>query len=161
MTWLHCFAKWINTERLNILLAALNILLAALTLFMAWVAFKLSRRTLTYMKERDFELDTRNGWIEIHKAMVNLRTLGALVRFPSSLGSYSQSMGHADAVVENYTLARSQLLGQLDRLNDDPLLDQISEFLKANLLTQDWQTDRFEKRFDTFAQQVALKSRPK
>jgi hypothetical protein len=153
--------KWITTERLNILLAVLTLLLAALTLFLAWVAYKLSERTLSYMKDRDFELDTRNGWVEIHKAMVALRTHGALAVFPGPTGEYGLPGTNAADLVANYTLARTQLLGQLDRLNDDPLLVQISEFLNANLLSKDWQTERFENQFDEFVHQVALKARPK
>ena len=144
---------------MNILLAALNILLASLTLLLAWVAFKLSHRTLSYMKDRDLELDTRNGWIEIHKAMVALRTHGAVIRVGSA-GAYGPLSNAADAIT-NFTLARSQLIGQLDRLNDDPLLVEISEFLLSNLLSNDWQTTAFEERFDAFAKQVALKARPK
>ena len=153
-------SKWITAERLNILLAVLTLLLAALTLFLAWVAYKLSQRTLSYMRERDLELDTRNGWIEIHKAMVALRTHGALAVLPSAMDDYVSLGTNPADVIANYTLARSQLLGQLDRLNDDPLLVQISEFLNANLLSKDWQTERFEKQFDAFVHQVALKARP-
>lgn len=147
----------ITTEQLNILLALLTVLLAALTLLLAWVTYKLGQRTLSYMEDRDLELDTRNGWIEIHKAMINLRTQGAFVR----LGGFGPFGGNADEIIGTYTLARTQLLGQLDRLNDDPLLLQISEFMNANLLTRDWETDEFEKAFDGFVQQVAFKSRPK
>jgi hypothetical protein len=152
--------SWITTERLNILLAVLTLLLAALTLFLAWVAYKLSQRTLSYMRDRDLELDTRNGWIEIHKAMIALRTHGALIMLPSVMGGYGPVTDMADSIT-NYTTARSQLLGQLDRLNDDPLLVQISEFMNAHLLSQDWQTKAFENQFDAFAKQVALKARPK
>jgi hypothetical protein len=161
MSCLHSLANWVNTERLNILLAALNILLAALTLFMAWVTFKLGHRTLSYMKDRDFELDTRNGWIEIHKAMLNLRVHRSFIMLPNLMGAYGPFGGNMEESIANYTLARSQLLGQLDRLNDDPLLIQISEFLNANLLTKDWQTERFERQFDAFVHQVAFKARPK
>ena len=157
MNFLHRLGDWITGERLNIVLAVLAVLLAALTLLLAWVTYKLSQRTLSYTKDRDFELDTRNGWIEIHKAMINLRTHGASVR----LGGYGPFGGNADKMIVDYTLARSQLLGQLDRLNDDPLLVQISEFINANLLTRDWQTDRYEKAFDDFVHQVAFKARPK
>jgi hypothetical protein len=144
--------KWITAERLNILLAVLTLLLAALTLFLAWVAYKLSERTLSYMKDRDLELDTRNGWIEIHKAMIALRTHGALVMLPSAIGAYGPLTDPGEAIT-NYTTARSQLLGQLDRLNDDPLLVQISEFMNAHLLSRDWQTKAFEDQFDAFAKQ--------
>jgi hypothetical protein len=160
MHFLCHLGKWITAERLNILLAILTVLLAALTLFLAWVAYKLSERTLSYMKDRDLELDTRNGWIEIHKAMIALRTHGALVMLPSVMGGYGPSTDPVDTIT-NYTMARSQLLGQLDRLNDDPLLVQISEFMNAHLLSKDWQTKAFEERFDMFAKQVALKARPK
>lgn len=157
MNSLYHLGKWITAERLNILLAVLAVLLAALTLLLAWVTYKLGQRTLSYMKDRDLELDTRNGWTEIHKAMINLRTQGAFVR----LGGFGPFGGNADKMIADYTLARSQLLGQLDRLNDDPLLVQISEFMNANLLTRDWQTEQYEKAFDAFVHQVAFKSRPK
>ena len=48
-----------------------------------------------------------------------------------------------------------------DRLNDDPLLEEISEFLNAHLLSKDWQTRAFEEKFDAFIHQAALKARPK
>lgn len=161
MSCLHSFANWVNTERLNLLLAALNIMLAALTLFMAWVTVKLSRRTLSYMRDRDLELDTRNGWIEIHKAMINLRVQVDFVILQSKVGPPSPLGSNMRDVIEKYTLASSQLLGQLDRLNDDPLLVQISEFLNANILAKDWQTEYFLKQYDAFVCQVALKARPK
>jgi hypothetical protein len=155
MYFLCHLGNWITTERLNILLAALAVLLAAVTLLVAWVAYKLSQQTLSYMRDRDLEIDTRNGWIEIHKAMINLRTHRAFIMVPSVMGAYGPFGGNADEMIVNYTLARSQLLGQLDRLNDDPLLLQISEFMNANLLTKDWQTEQFEKAFDNFTHQVA------
>lgn len=161
MRFLCHLGKWVTAERLNILLAALNIMLAAVTVWLAWVAYKLGRISLSYMRDRDLELDTRNGWVEIHKAMVALRTHGALAVFPGPTGEYGLPGTNAADLVANYTLARSQLLGQLDRLNDDPLLVQISGFLNANLLSKDWQTERFENQFDEFVHQVALKARPK
>jgi hypothetical protein len=66
--------------------------------------------------------------------MINLRTQRAFVMFPSPFG------GNANEVITNYTMARSQILGRLDRLNDDSLLIQMSEFLNANLETKYWQT---------------------
>ena len=157
MCFLHWLVRWANTE-------TLNILLALLTLSLAWVTYKLGQRSLSYMKDRDFELDTRNGWIEIHKAMVNLRAHRSFVMLPSvmgPLGAYGPFGGkNTDEVIANYTLANSQLIGQLDRLNDDPLLLEISEFLSANLLSKDWQTEEFANQFDSFKAQVALKARP-
>jgi hypothetical protein len=155
MNSLHFLGNLPKTEWPDILQTVLNLLLAGLTLSLAWVTFKLAKQTLSYTKTRDLELDTRNGWIEIHKAMVNLRVQRAFVMLPSPLG------GNTNEVITNYTLATSQLRGQLDRLNDDPLLIQVSDFLNDNFLTKDWQTERFEKQFDAFVHQVALKSRPK
>jgi hypothetical protein len=155
MACLRSLAKWINTE-------SLNILLAALTLLMAWVTFQLGRRTLSYMRDRDFELDTRNGWIEIHKAMVNLRVQRELIMMHiGSLGGYGAGPSEASERIAAYTLAGSQLLGQLDRLNDDPLLKEISAFLEDNILTKDWQRPEYPVKFDAFAKRVAFKSRPK
>jgi hypothetical protein len=161
---MHCLyylAKWINAERLNILLAALTVLLAVLALVLTKTSIKLGERTLSYMKDRDLELDTRNGWIEIHKAMVALRTHEAIIRVGNAMGAYGQFGTNAADAIANFTLARSQLIGQLDRLNDDPLLAEISGFLLSNLLSNDWQTTAFEERFDVFAKRVALKARPK
>jgi hypothetical protein len=92
--------------------------------------------------------------------MIALRTHGALIMLPGVMGGYGPMTDTADSIT-NYTLARSQLLGQLDRLNDDPLLVEISEFMNAHLLSKDWQTKTFEEQFDNFAKQVALKARPK
>jgi hypothetical protein len=49
----------------------------------------------------------------------------------------------------------------LDRLNDDPLLLKISEFMNSHLLSNEWQTKAFEDQFDAFTKEVALKARPK
>lgn len=143
-----------STENLNLLLAAVTVVLAILAVIVAI-------QTLRYMRGRDLEVDTRNGWIEIHKAMVNLRVQRSLVMLPSVMGGYSAAVTSSADAISNYTLANSQLIGQLDRLNDDPLLEKISEFLNANLLTKDWQTPQYQTEFDKFAKQVALKARPK
>jgi hypothetical protein len=115
------------------------------------------------MRGRDLELDTRNGWIEIPKAMVNLRVQRSSVMLQSgALGAYTASgPNQAEERIRDYTLATAQLHGQLDRLNDDPLVVDLSTFLNENNLTSQWQTTKYEAKFDEFAHSVALKSRPK
>jgi hypothetical protein len=63
--------------------------------------------------------------------------------------------------VRDYTLASAQLRGQLDRLNDDPLIVELALFLDDHKLEAQWQTAEYENTFNSFAQKVALKSRPK
>jgi hypothetical protein len=116
------------------------------------------------MRGRDLELDTRNGWIEIHKAMINLRVQRALVMLQNSaLDAYimTGSPNAAEGPIRDYTLAAAQLRAQLDRLNDDPLIVAIADFLDRNILTAQWQTSEYETRFDAFVHSVAMKSRPK
>jgi hypothetical protein len=57
-------------------------------------------------------------------------------------------------------VATSQLRAQLERLNDDPLLLDTGKFIDENRGMEQWQTDEYQKQFDAFAHQVALKSRP-
>jgi hypothetical protein len=140
----------------------LTLLLGGLTILLAIIAVVIAERTLSYMRGRDLEVDTRNGWIEIHKAMITLRANRAFVMMQwGQMGSYMQGVPNLyEERVKDYTLATAQLRGQLDRLNDDPLLIQISDFLEANILTKDWQKAEYETAFDVFAHQVAKKSRP-
>jgi|HubBroStandDraft_4_1064222.scaffolds.fasta_scaffold08664_4 hypothetical protein len=135
-----------------------NLLLAAAAAVLTMVAVIIASNTLTYMRRRDLELDTRNGWIEIHKAMINLRVQREFVMLRDKLPHYNADAVHDE--VKDYTLASAQLRGQLDRLNDDELLVKISEFLNANQWTQQWQRPEFLPPYDTFVHEVALKARP-
>jgi hypothetical protein len=131
----------------------LTLLLAGLTVLLAIIAIVVARETLSYMRGRDLEVDTRNGWIEIHRAMIRLRVQRAFIMLPNPWGPDPKDS-------RDYTLAAAQLRGQLDRLNDDPLVVEIASFLDDNVLTEKWQQPQYEKAFDTFVHKVAMKSRP-
>jgi hypothetical protein len=140
-----------TTEQLNLLLAS-----AAVVLTLAAVIIALN--TLGYMRDRDLEMDTRNGWVEIHKAMINLRVQREFVMLRERLPYFSGDSEQAE--VKDYTLAAAQLRAQLDRLNDDELILKLAEFLDANVLTAQWQSTAYAPAFDDFVHKVALKSRP-
>jgi hypothetical protein len=141
----------------------LTVLLAAIAVVLALLAYVVASQTFTYMRGRDFDVDTRSGWTEIHKAMVNLRVQrGFVIAQRGAMGGYGP--GGPNPFVErkrDYDLATAQLRGQLDRLNDDPLLAEIGKFLEDNKLMEQWETDEYEKTFDGFADKVAVKARPK
>jgi len=156
-----CLLKWFGSWLLS--KDGLTVLFAGLAVLFGALAFVISLITLTYMRGRDLEVDTRNGWIEIHKAMVNLRVQRMLVMLPAAMMAafgVTAPVNSADSI-KDYTLGAAQLRGQLDRLNDDPLVVEIGNFLDANKATTDWQTAKYETDFDAFAKRVAAKSRPK
>jgi hypothetical protein len=139
----------------------LNLLLACVTVLLAFLATLIAFQTLKYMRGRDAEVDTRNAWIEVHKAMINLRVEWTFVMFQvGQMGSYSSGATNPyDAGVREYTLARAQLRGQLDRVNEsDPLIINLANFLDENLLTARWQTEQYQTTFDGFVHKVAAKS---
>jgi hypothetical protein len=68
-------------------LEQLNLCLGIAALLVAAAAFIVALNTLSYMRSRDLELDIRNGWIEVHKAMVNLRVQRELVLLPMKMTS--------------------------------------------------------------------------
>ena len=144
------------------LFAGLSVLFAALAVLFGYLAWRIGKFTLTYMRGRDLELDTRNGWIAIHKAMINLRVQREFIMAPGRWASIGipAPINPQDSI-KDYTLAAVQLRGQLDRLNDDPVIVKLAEFLDANVLTAQWQTAAYQKDFDTFVHDVAMKSRPK
>jgi hypothetical protein len=142
-----------STENLNLLLATVAVVLTA-------VALVVAIKTLGYMRGRDLEVDTRSGWVKIHKAMINLRVQREFYMSELGMVHVSES-GGIDQGIRDYTLASAQLRSQLDRLNDEPLLIELAGFLDANILTAQWQTDAYEKAFDGFVHKVAFKARPK
>jgi hypothetical protein len=163
----YCFLKWVwtglvNKDILTLLFAGLSVLFAAVAVLFGYLAWRIGKFTLTYMRGRDLELDTRNGWIEIHKAMVNLRVQRMLVMLPGVMATLGvpAPIKSADSI-KDYTLGAAQLRGQLDRLNDDPLIVAIAKFLDENKATPNWQTAKYETDFDAFARDVAMKSRSK
>jgi hypothetical protein len=139
----------------------LTLLFAGLAVLFGFLAYRIGRITLTYMRGRDFELDTRNGWIEIHKAMVNLRVHRELIMLPGKMAAFGVSAPSQPGAIADYSLAAAQLRAQLDRLNDDPLIIELANFLDDNKLTAQWQADEYAQKFDKFVYSVAMKSRPK
>lgn len=151
-----------STECLNLLLASATVILTILAVVLTGIAVKVAIKTLKYMRGRDLEVDTRNGWIAIHIAMINLRVQREFIKLAQSrAGGYMQgSPNPIEARIRDTTLATAQLRSQLDRLNDDPLIIELAAFLDDNQLTAQWQTDAYEKEFDSFVLKVAMKSRP-
>ncbi len=148
---------WVVSE------AVLTLLFAGLAVLFGALAYRISKITLTYMRGRDLELDTRSGWIEIHKAMINLRVQREFVKLArGAMGaSMSGSPNQFEERIRDVILATAQLRSQLDRLNDDPLIIELAAFLDDNKPTMQWQTDAYEQAFDGFVHKVAFKSRPK
>ncbi len=136
--------------------------LTVATVVLAFVAVGVGIGTLQYMRNRDAEVDTRTGWIEIHKSMVNLRVQRTFVLAQrSQMGSYNSSVPNQfEERRRNYVLATAQLQAQLERLNDDPLTLDLVKFLNEHEEMEQWQTDAYEKKFDEFAHKVAVKARP-
>jgi hypothetical protein len=153
----------VSKDVLTVFFAGLAALFGGLAVMLGARAYQVSKITLAYMRGRDLEVDTRTGWIEIHKAMVNLRVQRTLVMLQrGAMGAYSSSAPNPfEERVRDYVLATAQLRGQLDRLNDDPLILELAKFLDDNKLMDQWQMDEYEKQFDAFAQSVAMKSRPR
>ncbi len=155
----HRFLNWVGTEIVS--KDVLTFLFAGLAVLFGFLAYRIGRITLTYMRGRDLELDTRNGWIEIHKAMVNLRVRRELIMLPGKMAAFGVSAPTQPGVIADYTLAAAQLRAQLDRLNDDPLIVELANFLDENKLTAQWQADEYAPKFDAFVHGVAIKSRPR
>ena len=163
----YCFLKWVLTaladkDVLTLLFAGLSVLFAALAVLFGYLAWRIGKFTLTYMRVCDWELDTRNGWIEIDKAMINLRVQREYIVLPAKMAALGipSPIQSADGI-KDYTLAAAQLRSQLDRLNDDPLIVELTGFLDDNILSAQWQADEFAPKFDTFVHRVALKFSPK
>src|ERR1700690_4193321 len=78
----YLWTELISKDVLTLLFAGLSVLFAALAVLFGYLAWRIGKFTLTYMRGRDLELDTRNGWIEIHKAMLNLRVYREFIMAP-------------------------------------------------------------------------------
>lgn len=141
----------------------LTLLLAVATVFLTILGAVIAFQTLRYMRRRDLKVDTRNAWIELHKTMVDVRAKRAVAMVQVGQQGAHSGSGPSSFVElqKDYALAVDQLRGQLDRLNDDHLLVEISGFLKGdNKPTAYWQTPEYAATFDSFCHKVALKSRP-
>jgi hypothetical protein len=135
----YCFLKYLWTELiskeiLTLLIAGLSVLFAALAVLFGYLAWQIGKFTLTYMRVRDLELDTRNGWIEIHKAMLKLRVYREFIVLPGkwALLGVPAPIQSADCI-KDYTMATVRLRGQMIRLNDDPLIVELANFLDDNI----------------------------
>jgi hypothetical protein len=162
MKVLHRVGKWIGELR-AMSTENLNLLLAAVTVVLAIPAVVVAIQTLGYMRGRDLEVDNRSGWIEVHRAMVNLEVQREFVlQQRSQMGAYSSDLPNRYTEhLREFLEAYAQLRGQLDRLNDDPLGDEIARFLEANRSDDQWQSKEYEVAFGEFARKAAMKSRPK
>jgi hypothetical protein len=146
--------KPMSPEQLSLWVAAAAVILTAL-------AVVIGVKTLSYMCDRDLEVDSRSGWIEIHKAMVNVRVYRQLILLQGQLGMVrSNNPISSEQREKEYVLAVAQLRAQLDRLNDDPLIIALAEFLDQNKLTAQWQAESFAVAFDAFVHKVGFKARP-
>jgi hypothetical protein len=117
-------------------------------LWLTLIAVAVAISTVAYMRYRDWQVDTRNRWIEIHRAMINLRAQREFVlKERSQMGAYSTSSPNLfEERQRDYALATEQLRAQLDRLNDDPLLATIDKFLEDHKDMNQWETDDYERR---------------
>jgi hypothetical protein len=52
------------------------------------------------------------------------------------------------------------LKGQLERMPDYPLVEELANFLHDNWESEKWMSDEFQKPFDEYAKQVAMLTRP-
>jgi hypothetical protein len=137
-----------NPLRMLSLAPLVTIEVAVVGLIVSWLQ-------LRYMKRRDHELDIRNGWVEIHKLMRTFRFKRELLNNKESLNQPNSSAFAMEALESLHNLK-----GQLDRMPDGPLVDQIADLLRKNWQSDQWRAKPFEVVFDNYARQVALLTRP-
>lgn len=128
--------------------ALVAIEIALIGLFISW-------RQLRYMQRRDRDLDIRNVWVETHKLMLTFRFRRELLNLPD-FHAYPKSAEGAIAVSESL----HNLKGQLDRMPDCPLVEEMATFLHTNMQSEQWRSAAFQQQFDQYAQQVADFARP-
>ena len=143
-TLLWNFWAWIHPAFTAALIA---IEIAQVGLFVSW-------RQLQYMQQRDDAVDIRGSWAETHKRMIVFRFKRELLNQANL--SYPMSADNAIAALE----ALHVLKGQLDRMPDSTLVEQIADFLHANEAAELWRSAAFVKTFDDFARRAAILGRP-
>jgi hypothetical protein len=146
-----------STENLNLMLAGLIVLLAIIAVVIAW-------GTLRYMRSHDLKIETRNGWIELHKSMVNLqvhRKIALIQIMEPEAHPGGAGLGLNVDLQKPFSLAAAQLRGQLDRLNEDPLIVEIAQFLDEKEPLARWQMPGYGARLEALSDNVAQKCRPK
>jgi hypothetical protein len=139
----------------------LNLIVAVAAAVFALVALVISFWTLRYMRGRDHEVDTRAGWAEIHKAMVAERVQRAYYLIARQEGDDSPLSNQELERFREHDLANEQLRGQLERVNDDPLVETLKELLLANRTIDSLRSSGFTKTFNEIFQKVAIKARPR
>jgi len=138
-------------------------MLAALTVLLAIIAVAIAWGTLTYMRSHDLKIETRNGWIELHKSMVNLqvhRKIALIQIMEPEAHPGGGPWSYVD-LQKPFSLAAAQLRGQLDRLNEDPLIAEIAQFLDEKEPLARWQMPGYGARLEALSDSVAQKCRPK
>lgn len=133
----------------------LGLLIAVVTALITWQAFSYTRR-------RDSKIDIQNAWVELHKAMVDVQAKRAIAMTQvGQQGAYGPSGPNAFVELQKgWALAVAQLQGQLDRMEDDPLRNEILEFLKGdNKPIAYWQMPAYAAAFESLCQKVAVKTK--
>jgi hypothetical protein len=128
---------------------------ALVTVEIAGVGAIIAWRQLVYAQQRDKDLDIRNGWTETHKLIMTFRFKREILNAPFN-ADYPRSADAAIAALESL----HNLKGQLDRMPDCPLVEQIADFLNSNWQPEEWRSPEFVNKFDEYAKQVALLTRP-
>jgi hypothetical protein len=125
----------------------------SLPISVAVVSAIVSYMQLRYMKQRDNAADLRNGWTETHKLMMKFVYLRELLNQPSP------SVGETFAAASNALGALHDLKGQLDRMPDSPLTNELAKFLHTNWQAENWRSDQFRREFDQYAHKIAVLTR--
>jgi hypothetical protein len=124
------------------------------TIEIAIVGLIVSWWQLRYAKQRDRDIDIRNSWTELHKLMTAFRFKRELLNQTEL--TYPK---HGEAIIM-VSESLHNLRGQVDRMPDGPLVEQIAAFLKASLHADRWRSADFQEQFDVYAGQVAYLTRP-
>ncbi len=124
------------------------------TIEIAIVGLIVSGLQMRYMKRRDKVIDIRNAWTDMHKLMLTFRFKRMLLN--QSDGTYPGIAQTLIAVSESL----HNLRGQLDRMPDCRLVEQLTDFIDANQDPEKWRAEIFEKQFDAYAHEAALLTRP-
>ncbi|MGD0545156.1 MAG: hypothetical protein ABSB65_12165 [Candidatus Acidiferrales bacterium] len=130
------------------------------TVLISVVALMVSWQALEYARFRDRELDKRNEWIEIHKAIINLRVYRSFALSPldSEVWDIQAAINESRNRVRDYVLAHAHLRAQLERVHHDPLIKKLASFLDCD---NKWREPDFEATLDRFGEEIAKKSRSK
>lgn len=127
----------------------MTIEIALVGLVVSWLQYR-------YMKKRDRDIDIRDGWTETHKLMMAFRFKRDVWNL--NLSAFPNSKYAEAGLIALESL--HDLKGQLDRMPDCPLVEQIASFLHDNWESEKWMSKEFQDPFDEYAKQVAMLTRP-